>query len=121
MANYAAPQNNGHSCAFHPIVFPDADGATRDTLIIEAGEHEGIFLAPFDLDALRDYRSREAWGNAFRKPSRYEALVSPDVAEPFVRVSDRNEAYHRTRSLAGQDRGGDPPPSTATSVPLTAP
>ena len=117
MANYASPQNNGHSCAFHPIVFPDTDGATRDTLIIGAGEHEGIFLAPFDLDALRDYRSKEAWGNAFRKPSRYEALVSPDVEAPFVRVSDRKEAYHQTRSLVGRARGGALPRSTEASLP----
>lgn len=101
MANYAAPQDNGHSCAFDPIVFPQGDGPTRDTLIIEAGEHEGIFLAPFDLEALRNYRSREAWGNAFRKPSRYAALVSPEVDEPFIRVNASGDAYHRTRSDAG--------------------
>jgi predicted amidohydrolase len=102
MANYAAPQNNGHSCAFHPMAFQPGDERARDTLIVEAGEHEGIFLAPFDLEALREYRSREAWGNAFRKPSRYAALVSPDVEEPFVRVNAQGEAYHRTRSLIGR-------------------
>jgi N-carbamoylputrescine amidase len=104
MANYAAPQNNGHSCAFHPMVFPDTESATRDTLIIEAGEHEGIFLAPFDLAALRDYRSREAWGNAFRKPSRYAALVSPQVEEPFIRTTPAGEAYHRRRTTTGREK-----------------
>jgi N-carbamoylputrescine amidase len=103
MANYAAPQDNGHSCAFDPIIFPQGDGPTRDTLIIEAGEQEGVFLAPFDLEALRDYRSREAWGNAFRKPSRYGALVSSEVEEPFIRVNSSGDAYHRTRSDAGRN------------------
>ena len=64
LANYAAPQENGHSIAFDPIAF-DKSGS-RDTLVIEAGEAEGIYMASFDLAAIRSYRRRETWGNAFR-------------------------------------------------------
>jgi len=83
MANYAAPQENGHSVAFDGVAFDD-DGAV-ETLIVKAGEGEGVYLAEFDVDRLRAYRAHEVWGNAFRKPQRYGLLTSPDVEEPFVR------------------------------------
>ena len=63
----------------------DYQQALLDTLIVEAGESEGVYLAPFDIDRLRAYRRREVWGNAYRRPRAYSALVSPAVAEPFVR------------------------------------
>ena len=93
LANYAPPKDNGHSVAFHPVAF-DANGS-RDTLVIEAGEAEGVYLAPFDLDAIRDWRSRETWGDAFRRPGLYAALTSPDVAAPFVRVNEKGERHPR--------------------------
>ncbi len=74
MANYAAPQCNGHSVAY------DAAGG----LLVMAGEGEGIFTASFDLDALRQRRSKTVWGNAFRRPHRYGLLASMEVAEPFA-------------------------------------
>jgi N-carbamoylputrescine amidase len=89
LANYAAPQDNGHSVAYDPIGFLGDDGPQRDNLIIEAGEGEDVYLARFDLDALREYRRRETWGNAFRKPRAYGPLTSLDVEEPFVRPEDR--------------------------------
>lgn len=86
MTNYAAPQNNGHSIAFDPIAYTVEDGPARDTLIIEAGEQEGVLLAAFDMDAIRDYRRREAWGNSYRRPRLYGALNAEDVEPPFVRA-----------------------------------
>ncbi|MFL5758682.1 MAG: carbon-nitrogen hydrolase family protein [Thermomicrobiales bacterium] len=96
MANYAAPQENGHSCAFDPIVF-DARGATRDTLIVEAGGAEGAYMAKFDLEHIRDFRRRETWGNAFRRPHRYGALTSTKITAPFVRTSATGGAYDPSR------------------------
>lgn len=95
LANYAAPKENGHSIAFDPIAF-DKHGS-RDNLVIEAGEAEGVYLAPFDLEAIRDYRGREAWGNAFRRPHRYSLLTSLDVQPPFVRVNEQGERYEQER------------------------
>ena len=66
MANYAMPQENGHSVAFDGIAFDET--GTRDTCLVEADGHEGIYLAEFDLDRLRAYRLNEVWGNAYRKP-----------------------------------------------------
>ena len=90
MTNYAAPQNNGHSVAFDGMAYgappaPLEDGEPRDTLIIEAGELEDIYLAAFDMDSIRAYRERETWGNAYRRPRLYESLTEEGVEPPFIR------------------------------------
>jgi N-carbamoylputrescine amidase len=90
MANYAAPQNNGHSAAFDGMAYgraasPLEDGEARNTLIIEAGELEDVYLAAFDTDSIRAYRERETWGNAYRRPRLYGKLTCDEVEPPFVR------------------------------------
>lgn len=88
MTNYAQPQNNGHSVAFDPVVHPpneSDEGASRDTLLVEAGEGEDVYLASFDMDSLRAYREREVWGNAYRRPRLYGALTATEAVPPFVR------------------------------------
>jgi len=88
MANYSAPQENGHSVAFNAAAY-DENGASLDPLIVEAGEEEGIYLADFDIESIRAYRQRETWGNAFRKPATYGMLTSPEVRPPFLRPDAR--------------------------------
>jgi predicted amidohydrolase len=88
MTNYAAPDCNGHSIAVEPMAF-DEHERSRDTLIVEAGEREGIYVAGFDLTALRSYREREVWGNAYRKPRCYGLLTSAAVEHPFLRKDAR--------------------------------
>ena len=93
-ANYATgkPDCNGHSSAFDGIAYgkeSQDEGDSRDTLIIEAGEGEGIYLADFPIDQIRDYRSREVHGNAYRHPSKYQMLVSEKIEEPFIRIDYR--------------------------------
>ena len=90
ITNYAAPQNNGHSTAFDGMAYsaaasPLEDGEARDTLIIEAGGLEDVYIAAFDMDSIRAYRERETWGNAYRRPRLYERLTSEEVEPPFVR------------------------------------
>jgi predicted amidohydrolase len=93
MTNYAAPQNNGHSVAFDAVAFSlvDAaadstqDGEPRDTLIVEAGENEDVYMATFDMDSIRAYRERETWGNAYRRPRLYRMLTATEVEPPFIR------------------------------------
>ena len=93
MANYAAPQDNGHSVAFDGMAYcggtADRDGSPRDTLLVEAPEEEGVYLARFDMEQIRAYREHETWGNAFRKPRSYGLLTSLDVEEPFIRAKAR--------------------------------
>ena len=88
MTNYAAPQQNGHSVAFDAVAFGPNEEA-QDTLMIEAAEAEGVYLAEFDMDKIRGYRAHEVWGNAFRKPHRYGLLTSLEVEPPFARAQAR--------------------------------
>ena len=87
MANYAAPQENGHSVAFDGMAFDDE--GPRDTCVVEAGEEEGVYMAAFDVTSLRAWRQREVWGNAYRKPSRYAPLTACEVEQPFIRDDAR--------------------------------
>jgi predicted amidohydrolase len=90
MANYAAPRENGRSCAFSGMSYNERE-QSHDMTILEAGPDEGVYMAEFDIEALRDYRSRETAGNAFRKPYAYGPLVSTEVTSPFVREESRRE------------------------------
>lgn len=83
LANYAAPQQNGHSCAFDGIAF--ADGLSRDMTIVMASIEETIVMADFDIEKIRAFRKHEVWGNAYRKPRQYQSLASTEVLEPFKR------------------------------------
>ena len=88
VTNYAAPQYNGHSVAFDGMAY-EKDGQSRMTLLVQADEKEGVYLAEFDIETLREYRKREVWGNAFRKPGSYHILTSNVVNEPFIRKTER--------------------------------
>ena len=89
VANYAAPQENGHSMVVDPIAF-DAEGRSRDTRVFEAGEAEDVYVVRLDLEALREWRRREVWGTRCRRPETYGALVK-DGGGPAAR-SSREEA-----------------------------
>lgn len=86
------PDCNGHSTAFDGIAYKSNEPGSRDTLIIEAGEEEGIYLAVFDIDELRNNREREVHGNAYRQPNKYGILVSEEKHDPFIRKDYRRLA-----------------------------
>ena len=83
------PDCNGHSTAFDGIAYRPSVSGSRDTLIVEAGEREGIYIADFPVDEIREYRSHEVHGNAYRHPRKYKLLVSEDIEEPFIRKDYR--------------------------------
>lgn len=83
------PDCNGHSSAFDGIAYQPDEAVSRDTLMIEAGQREGIYMADFPMDDIREYRSREVHGNAYRHPRKYGLLVSEEINEPFVRSDHR--------------------------------
>ena len=86
---YSQPDCNGHSSVFDGMAYrPDAFDS-RDTLVLEAGENEGIYLAPIPLDELRAYRKAEVHGNAYRRPGKYHLLIEETVNEPFRRPDSR--------------------------------
>lgn len=83
------PDCNGHSTAFDGIAYRPSDCGSRDTLIVEAGEREGIYIADFPVDEIREYRRSEIHGNAYRHPQKYKLLVSESIEEPFIRKDYR--------------------------------
>lgn len=90
--NYPAnvPDCNGHSSAFDGVAYLPGLSGSRDTCILEADETEGVWMADFDMDMIRDYRRREVHGNAYRHPRKYGILCSAEIHKPFVR-EDRRE------------------------------
>lgn len=85
------PDCNGHSSAFDGIAYKPSEDSSRDTLIIEADEREGVYMADFPLDEIREYRSREVHGNAYRRPKKYRMLISEKIEEPFIRGDYRKK------------------------------
>ena len=86
---FGHPDCNGHSSAFDGIAYKSGEEGSHDSLIIEAGQREGIYLADFPISEIRDYRRREIHGNAYRRPGLYGLLLSEKVDEPFVRLDGR--------------------------------
>lgn len=82
---YGQPDCNGHSTVFDGIAYRPEEPGSRDTLVLEAGEAEGIYLAALPLEELRAYRRREVHGNAYRRPRVYGPLLDETVREPFIR------------------------------------
>lgn len=83
------PDCNGHSSAFDGVVYLPELPESRDTCILEAGGEEGIYMAAFRLDMLRDYRNHEVHGNAYRHPQKYHSLIAEEIREPFIRSDYR--------------------------------
>lgn len=84
------PDCNGHSSAFDGIAYKPSEKGSRDTLIIEAGEREGVYIADFPVEEIREYRKSEIHGNAYRRPEKYKILTSEIINELFIR-NDRRE------------------------------
>jgi len=89
MANYASPKCNGHSMAVKPNAF-DEQERSLDVTLVEADEREGMLIASFYMDAIREYRRRETWGDAYRKPRVYRGVDALEKAHaPFLRTDFR--------------------------------
>jgi predicted amidohydrolase len=82
---YGHPDCNGHSSAFDGMAYRINNGGNRDTLVVEAGEAEGIFMASFPIEEMREYRRREIHGNAYRRPELYHLLTKR--SEKYVDMS----------------------------------
>ena len=69
------PDCNGHSTVFDGVAWLRDEPGVRDMCILEADGSEGVFTADIDLDMLREYRSHEVMGNAYRKTWAYKDLL----------------------------------------------
>ncbi len=83
MANYPAPVCNGCSTAY------DANG----TCLVIADEKEGLFMASFDMDAIRERRLKTIHGNAYRRPHRYGPLLHSEQDDIWQRIDGNGQPY----------------------------
>ena len=90
-ANYPNDKEdcNGHSNAFDGVAHLEDMPGSRDMKILEAPEEEGIYIARFDMDMIREYRKQEVHGNAYRRPEKYGLLTDKTINEPFIRNDRR--------------------------------
>ncbi len=84
------PDCNGHSTVFDGIAYGPEAPLSRDMCVLETGGEEGIFLAQLPMDRLRQYRSTEVHGNAYRRPEKYGILLETEIHKPFLRADRRN-------------------------------
>ncbi len=87
------PDCNGHSSAFDGVAYLPELSGSRDTCILEADGSEGIYIAEFDMDILRKYRSCEVHGNSYRRPRKYALITHDEVSAPFIRNDHRKEGF----------------------------
>ncbi len=84
--NYA--NYGGKSSAYSPIV-RDINKNELNSEILVMNDKEDIKIAQFNMNEIRQYRSRETLGDAYRKPYAYKQLIEDNVQEPFIREDSR--------------------------------
>ncbi len=84
--NYA--NHGGKSSTYSPIVRNINKHELNSEMLI-MNEKEEIKIAQFNMSEIREYRSRETLGDAYRKPYAYKQLIEDNVQEPFIRKDSR--------------------------------
>lgn len=118
--NYPCGQgdSNGHSTVFDGIAW-QPDGTPRDMLLCETGGAPELRCADLPLAALRAYRAREVWGDAYRRPELYGPLTALQKQPPFVRADARGPAAGAEQDVPVQT-AQDAPAQTAQDAPAQA-
>lgn len=84
--NYA--NHGGKSSAYSPIV-RNINKHELNSEMLVMNEKEDIKIVQFNMSEIREYRSRETLGDAYRKPYAYKQLIDDNVQEPFIRKDSR--------------------------------
>lgn len=84
--NYA--NHGGKSSAYSPIV-RNINKYEINNEILVMNDKEDIKIIQFNMSEIREYRSRETLGDAYRKPYAYKQLIEYNVQEPFIRKDSR--------------------------------
>lgn len=84
--NYA--NHGGKSSVYSPIV-RNINKHELNSEMLVMNDKEEIKIAQFNMSEIREYRSRETLGDAYRKPYAYKQLIEDNVQEPFVRKDSR--------------------------------
>ncbi|MCL5005570.1 MAG: carbon-nitrogen hydrolase family protein [Acidobacteria bacterium] len=87
MTNYASLPFDGNSLAYD---------STGKSLVdpVSAGA-EKIQIARINLHELREHRKKTIWGNAFRRPRKYKAIISEKVEPVFERKNFFGQPFDR--------------------------
>ena len=90
--NYPAghPDCNGHSSVFDGVAWLKDEKGSRDMCVLNAPGEEGIYIGKIDMKMLREYRTTEVMGHAYRHPGKYKIITERGIEEPFVRADYRN-------------------------------
>ncbi len=84
--NYA--NHGGKSSAYSPIV-RNINKHELDSELLVMNDKENIKIVQFNMSEIREYRSRETLGDAYRKPNAYKLLITNTVRKPFIRKDAR--------------------------------
>lgn len=84
--NYA--NHGGKSSAYSPIVRNINKHELNSELLL-MDNNEDIRIVQFNMNEIREYRSSETLGDAYRKPYTYKQLIENNVKEPFIRKDSR--------------------------------
>lgn len=80
--------HSGKSSAYSPIV-SNISKHELDSELLVMNDTEDIKIVQFNMSEIREYRSRETLGDAYRKPYAYEQLIENNVQAPFIRKDAR--------------------------------
>jgi predicted amidohydrolase len=83
MTNYPDPGYGGRSVVYM------IDGKP----LVEGTSEEGIFTATVEMGWIREARKKTIWGNAFRRPHRYQLLTAPEKDPVFERKNAFGEPF----------------------------
>lgn len=83
IANYPQPLHNGNSSAF------DAAGQP----LVRGQASEGLYTAHVNVPALRAHRETTIWGNAWRRPHRYDLLTQSIDVDVFRRKNAFSQPF----------------------------
>lgn len=86
--NYA--NHGGKSSAYSPIV-RNINKHELNSEMLVMNDKEDIKIVQFNMSEIREYRSRETLGDAYRKPYAYKQLIEDNVQEPFIRENSRRK------------------------------
>ncbi len=84
--NYA--NHGGKSSAYSPIVRNINKQELESELLI-MDDQEAVKIVKFNMSEIREYRSKETLGDAYRKPKAYKKLIENNVQKPFIREDSR--------------------------------
>lgn len=84
--NYA--NHGGKSSAYSPIV-RNVNKSELNSELLLMDNNENVKIAKFNMSEIREYRSREPLGDAYRKPYAYKQLIEDSVQQPFIRENSR--------------------------------